>query len=140
MKIILVLSMVFSCSLCFAQQAVDNATPEENYKRAYLTFSKKGNYEEKEKMLKVFRDNYTNDSVIDMMVDLLDHFYDNDQFAENDQVMYYDDVIAENLEILLEKSGSKKGFPALLKIALNSSKHREQTVKEAWHAIGAIKW
>lgn len=149
MRIWFVLSLLFFCSICFGEELdysngiimpLENISPAESFKRAYLVFLKNGDYDEKLKMVKVFDSNYTNGTVIDMTIDLLDHFYDHEDFAENDQIMYYDDVIAGDLVKILAKSGSKKGFPALLKIALHPSRHRDETVKEAWKGLEEIKW
>ena len=53
---------------------LENISPAESFKRAYLVFLKNGDYDEKLKMVKVFDSNYTNGTVIDMTIDLLDHF------------------------------------------------------------------
>jgi hypothetical protein len=151
MKTALILLMVFFFSAGYCQDSgqantnilstpVDLSSSPDNLKRAYSSLAKPGNYEEKKKMLKIFNNNYADDNVIEMTIDLLDHYYNKDNFLENDQVMYYDDVIAAELVKVLGRSGNKKGFPALIKVALNSSNHREDTVKEAWRAVEAIKW
>jgi|GEM_PF-1878894 hypothetical protein len=153
MKITLIflLSVLF-CSALYCQESlkdansniintpVDLSASSENLKLAYATLASVGNYGEKKKILKIFNNNYADENVIDMTIDLLDHYYNKDNFLENDQDMYYDDVIAAELIKILGRSGAKKGFPPLLKIALNSSNHREDTVKEAWQAIEKIKW
>ncbi len=113
---------------------------EDSITHAYRMLSKTGNYEEKKQGLKVFLENYNNERVEDMIVDLLDHYYNNENFAENDQVKFYDDLIAEELVKILGKNGSNKGFPALLKIVINSRRHRDDTVKEAWSSMEKIKW
>jgi hypothetical protein len=118
---------------------LNNSTGDE-FIKSYIVLTKIGNYDEKKKALKTFSDNYKNTRVIDMMVYLLDYFYDKQNFTENDQTMYYDDVIAGEIVKLLGKSGSAKGFPVFLKIVLNSRNHRDDTVREAWDSMEKIRW
>jgi len=113
---------------------------DDDITRAYRVLSKSGSYEDKKLVIGIFRDNYKNERILDMTIDLLTHGYEDVNFKENDQSMYYDDVIAEELVKLLGRNGNKKAFPALLRVALNSKSHRDQTVKEAWKAIQLIQW
>lgn len=117
-----------------------NASGDDKIAAAYRVFLRNGNYKEKKDHMKAFLENYNSDRVIDLTVNLLMYYYDDPGFRENDQVMYYDDVIAEDLIKILGKSGSKKGFPALLRVVLYDKHHRDTTVKEAWNAINVIHW
>ena len=108
--------------------------------RAYRILSKKGNYEDKKAVLGVFQEDPANERVVAMCVDLLIYNYTAENFKENDQVMYYDDVIAEELIRILGKGRSKTAAPALLKVALQNKLHRELTILEAWKSLQNIEW
>ncbi len=123
-----------------AAHELKNLSGDDEIAKAYRTLVKNGIYEDKKKALKSFSDNYTNDRVIDIIDNLLEYFYTNPDFKEDDQVMYYDDVIAEGLVRILLKNGSSKSFPVLLNIVLDNRHHRDQTVKAAWETIEAIHW
>ena len=107
---------------------------------AYNTLKKVGEYEKKRKALEIFSKNYNNEKVISMLVDLLMYNYDNPDFKENNQVAYYDDVIAEEIIKILTKSGHPSSFPVLLRYVLYNKRHREATVNAAWKAIKNINW
>lgn len=119
--------------------AADNQTDDE-ISVVYRVLMKPGAYEEKKAKIGVFKDRYKEERVLDIIVNLLEYSYDNQTFKENDQSMYYDDVIAEELVKILGKNGSPKAFPALLHVALYNRLHRESTVREAWKAMMMIRW
>jgi hypothetical protein len=112
----------------------------DDLEKAYRVLIRTGNYEEKKKALIYFKKNYQSERVVAMIVDLISYYYDDPLFKENNQIMYYDDVVAEELVKLLGKNGNYRGFPALLKVVLYSDRHRETTVKESWNAIKSLKW
>lgn len=108
--------------------------------QAYRIFNKTGNYEDKKSILDIYKKNYQNPRVVDMIVDLLTYTYNNPEFREDNQEQYYDDVIAGELVKILGKNGSPKGVSALLKIVLHNRNHRDLTVQEAWKALMSIQW
>ncbi len=147
MKNIVLLLIFFITGFCFADSS-ESAAPfsivttsvDEQITAAYRILVKNGSYEEKKGVLKVLRDNYKLDRVVDIISNVLIYNYDIPNFKENDQDQYYDDVIAEELVKILGKNGSQKSFPALLRIVLYSKRHRDATVREAWNAIKNIRW
>lgn len=107
---------------------------------AHQILKKTGEYERKKIALNYFIKSGERKKVINLIMDLLNYTYDNPNFRENDQIAFYDDVIAEELIKILEKEKKPETFPVLLRVVLYSNRHREQTVKTAWRAIKAIDW
>jgi len=126
--------------LLFATNLLISEVQNEELLQAYNNLKKAGEYEKKKKALEVFTKNYNNEKVISMLVDLLMYNYDNPDFKENDQVAFYDDVIAEEIIKILTKSGHPSAFPALLRYVLYNKRHRDATVNAAWKAIKNIDW
>ncbi len=127
------LGLIFTFSSIFA-------TSEDDLLNAYRVLKKTGEYENKKKAILVFQKFPDRKRVVAMAVDLLTYNYDNPNFRENDQVAFYDDVIAEELVKILDKERLSSNFPAFLRIVLYSNRHREQTVKAAWQGIKNIDW
>jgi hypothetical protein len=153
MKFSILILIIFSiCTAGFGQDKkvpaagseervfVNDFTSGDNISKAYRVLSMNGKYDEKKKAVKIFRENYTNERVLNMMVDLLKYYYDNPDFRENNQEVYYDDVIAQDLAALLGTNCSPACFPALINIAVYNHRHRDLTVKAAWDSIRMIKW
>jgi len=108
--------------------------------QAQQILKKSGEYEKKKKAVEVFLKSTEKERVINMINDMLIYNYDNPNFREDDQIAYYDDVIAEQLIKILEREKSPSSFPVLLRIVLYNKRHRDLTVKAAWKAIAAIDW
>ncbi len=123
--------------LCFTNVF---ASSEEELLNAYRVLKRIGEYENKKKAILVFQKYPDRRRVIAMATDLLTYSYDNPNFKENDQVAFYDDVIAEELVKILDKERLPSNFPAFLRIVLYSHRHRDQTVKAAWQGIKNIDW
>ncbi|MGC8765053.1 MAG: hypothetical protein ACP5QT_04130 [Brevinematia bacterium] len=134
MGILKKLSIVIFLFLSVSQVALDDVL------QAHQILKKTGEYEKKKMALSYFLKEKDRKRVTDLIIDLLTYTYDNPDFRENDQVAFYDDVIAEELIKILEKEKRPEAFPALLKVVLYSRRHRDQTVKAAWRAIEAIDW
>lgn len=121
--------------------ASDSAYQEEDeISRAFRILKKTGIYEEKKAVLRVFRENYRDERVTGMILDLMEYNFDNPAFRENDQGMYYEDVIAEELIKILGQNAKPMIFPSLLHVVLYNRRHREATVNAAWDAMKKIKW
>ncbi len=113
---------------------------EEEFLNAYRILKKTGEYENKKKALTIFRKFPDKKRMSLMIADLILYNYDNPNFRENDQVAYYDDIIAEELIKILAEERDPKNFPVFLRVVLYSNRHREQTIKAGWEAIKKIDW
>ncbi|MCX7883204.1 MAG: hypothetical protein N2314_08290 [Brevinematales bacterium] len=99
-----------------------------------------GEYEKKRLALPVIAANIQDPATFALVKDLLLHYYQNPRFKEEDQVMFYDDVIAEELLKILGTTKSPEIFPVVLQFALYDKWHREATVKTAWKLMQSIEW
>ncbi len=122
--------LTFLYSLLFSDELLES----------HQILKKTGEYEKKKKALSYLVKSQERKRVGEMIIDLLTYTYDNPEFREDNQVAYYDDVIAEELIKILEKDKSPQSFPILLRVVLYNRRHREQTVKAAWQAIKSIDW
>ncbi|URA11125.1 hypothetical protein [Thermospira aquatica] len=100
----------------------------------------KGEYEKKRIILPLIEQNIQDPVVFNLVKDLLINYYQNPRFNEEDQVMFYDDVIAEELLKILGKTRSQEIFPVVLQFALHNKWHRESTVQTAWKLMQSIEW
>lgn len=99
-----------------------------------------GEYEKKRLALPVIAANIQDPTTFGIVKDLLLHYYQNPRFKEEDQVMFYDDVIAEELLKILGSTRSPEIFPVVLQFALYDKWHRDATVKTAWKLMQSIEW
>lgn len=109
---------------------------------AYYVLAGSSSYYKKLESVSYFYDEYkttTNKQVISLILQLLDYQFDKADFNEEDDKMYYDDMIAEKLISILELSKSPYTFDILLDVVTKQN-HRKATVKAAWKAIEAIDW
>jgi len=113
---------------------------ETEMETAMRVLKMQGEYEKKRIVLPVISQNIQNPTIRDMVKDLLLHYYQNERFKEEDQVLFYDDVIAEELLKILGSTRSPEIFPVLLQFALYDKRHRDATVKTAWKLMQAIEW
>ncbi len=100
----------------------------------------KGEYEKKRIVLPLIERSINDPVIFTLVRDLLINYYQNPRFNEEDQVMFYDDVIAEELLKILGKTRSPEIFPVVLQFALYNKWHREATVQTAWKLMQSIEW
>lgn len=99
-----------------------------------------GEYEKKRLALPIIAASIQDPVTFNLVKDLLLHYYQNPRFKEEDQVMFYDDVIAEELLKILGSTRSPEIFPVVLQFALYDKWHRDTTVKTAWKLMQSIEW
>jgi hypothetical protein len=100
----------------------------------------KGEYEKKRIVLPLIEKTIKDPTTFAFVKDLLLYYYQNPRYNEEDQVMYYDDVIAEELLKILGSTRSPEIFPVMLQYALYNKWHREATVQTAWRLMQSIEW
>lgn len=100
----------------------------------------KGEYEKKRLALPIIATNIHDPITFGIVKDLLLHYYQNPRFKEEDQVMFYDDVIAEELLKIIGSTKLPEIFPIVLQFCLYDKWHRDATVKTAWRLMQSIEW
>lgn len=79
------------------------------------------------------------DSIAPMLVTLLTTVYSHENFKENNDEMYNDDLVAEGIIIAMGEHGSPRYFTALLEV-VTLQNHRDDTIDAAWNAMENLKW
>lgn len=139
--ILLVLSSVFPQTKEKAKTIADLRIGTETEMETTIRILKlKGEYEKKRIVLPLIARTIQDPATFSLVKDLLLHYYQNPRFNEEDQVMYYEDVIAEELLKILGSTRSPEIFPVVLQYVLYDRWHRETTVKTAWALMQSIEW
>lgn len=99
-------------------------------------------YSEKQKAADYLYEVYIKNSdptIVQLVVDLLTYTYDQDDFREDDNFKYHNDIIARRLIEILTLARDPLGFQVLVTYVIKAN-HTRDTIMEAWNAIKAIDW
>lgn len=99
-----------------------------------------GTPDQKKNALELFRENYTNDTVVEMCSTLITTFYLNERFREDDEKAFQQNKLVEEMLLILAKNGSVKCFPVFLSVVNNPHQNRYATVRAAWKGLSGLKW
>lgn len=135
--IVSVFLILFSFTFFHAQ----NELTDDLYDAYYVLAGNSGYYKKLdsvEYLLEEYKET-ENKQIISLIIQLLEFQYERKDFKEDDDKMYYNDVIAEKLINILEYSQSPYAFEVLLDVVIHQN-HRWDTVLAAWDAIDDIDW
>lgn len=111
--------------------------------QAYVTLqSRETPFEKKLEAVALFKQNYTETRSVGILLavtDLLRFRYDVANFKEENNAMFYDDRVAEELIRILIESRDPRGFEVLVAY-VSKRNHRLATLNAAWAAIQNIDW
>lgn len=79
------------------------------------------------------------DSVVPVLVTLLETTYNHPDFSEADDDMYNDDLVCEGIITAMGIHGNPKYFTALLDV-VTLRNHRSETIAAAWDAMALLQW
>jgi hypothetical protein len=108
----------------------------------YRTLMQSENHDAKRAAAASLREIYEetrSEDVIDVIIDLMRFTYNHNNFSEQNQRMFYDDMIAMRLIEILEISKDPRVFPTLIRVVARRN-HTQRTIDAAWKAIKAIDW
>lgn len=80
--------------------------------------------------------------VVKKLVELLRTQYGGSRakFKESDQERFDNDKVCQAIVETLGDIGDPDAFPALMQVATESDRHRDETVKAAWEAMKRLQW
>lgn len=111
--------------------------------QAYVDLqSRSTSFDEKEQAVALFKQNYAekhSSGILNAVTDLLKFRYDVPNFREDNNAMFYDDRIAEELIRILADAKDPRGFEVLVTY-VSKRNHRMATINTAWSAIKNIDW